>query len=107
MAKYFAELKDEDNTMRCIKLALENAKKVDDSYEGLDNGAYAITDAWDLPQMPKDKRHTSILGTPDFDYPTTTIWIVKDAESWVQRCMKYIAHSRFDFVRGEIEKITK
>lgn len=105
MAKYFAELKDSDNTISCIKSALENAQKVDYFCESLDNGAYGITDAWDLPQMPKDKRHTSILATPDFDYPTTTIWIVKDAESWVQRCMKYISHSRFDFIRDEIEKL--
>ena len=107
MAKHFAELKDEDNTIRCIKSALENAKKTDESYDGLDNGAYAITDAWDLPQMPKEKRHTSILANPDYDYPTTTIWIAKDEENWIQRCMKYISHSRFDFVRDEIEKIAK
>lgn len=107
MAKHFAEVKDADNTIRCIKSALENAQKADDSYEGLDNGAYGTTDVWDLPQMPKEKRHTSILANPDFDYPTTTIWIVKDAESQVQHCLKEFSHTRFAFVRDEIEKMTK
>ncbi len=59
MAKYFAELKDADNAISCIKSALENAQKADSFYEGLNNGVYGITDAYDLPQMPKEKRHTS------------------------------------------------
>lgn len=107
MANHFAALKDADNTIRCIKSALENAKKADSAYEGLENGAYGITDAWDIPQMPKDKRHTSILANPDYDYPTTTVWIAKDAESQVQRCIRDLSHAGFNFIRDEIERITK
>jgi len=107
MANHFAALNDADNTIRCIKSALENAKKVDSYYDGLDNGAYGINDAVDFPQIPKAKKHTSILANPDFDYPTTTIWIVKDSESMVQRCMKDMSHSIFDFIRNEIERIIK
>ena len=107
MAKHFANLKDEDNTVRCLKLALENAKKSDSFYDGMENGAYGITDTWDIPEMPKEKRHTSILANPDFDYPTSTIWVVKDAESQVKQCLKEILHDRFDFVREKIDKIIK
>ena len=104
MAEHYAELKDAANTIRCIKSALENARKIDAYYEGLNNGPYGITDTWDYPQIPKEKRHTSILANPDFDYPTCTIWIDKEGESQVQRCIRDFSHSRFDFIRNEIEK---
>jgi len=105
MAEHYAELKDAANAMRCIELALENAKKVDAYYDGLDNGPYGITDTWDYPQIPKEKRHTSILADPDFDYPTCTIWVNKEGESWVRRCERNISHKRFDFIRSEIESL--
>lgn len=105
MAKHFAELKDTENTVQCIKSALENAQKADDYYEGLDNGAYGTTDKWDLPQLPKEKRHTSILASPDFDYPTTTVWISKDKESLFEQCKRDVSHAKFDFVRNEVNKL--
>ncbi len=107
MAEHYAELKDADNAMHCIESAFENAKIVDEYYEGLDNGPYGITDTWDYPQLPKEKRHTSILANPDLDYPTCTFWIDKDGESQVERCTKEFSHSRFDFVREEIKKRIK
>ena len=105
MAKHYAELKDADHTIRCMKAAFENAEKADRFYDGLNNGAYGITDTWNLPQFPKEKIHTSILFNPDFDYPTTTQWILKDGKSQIQRCIKDSSHSNFDFVKDEIEKI--
>jgi len=107
MAEHYAELKDAANAICCIESAIENARMVDAYYEGLSNGPYGITNTWDYPQIPKEKRHTSILANPDYDYPTCTIWIEKDGESQVQRCMKNFLHARFDFVRDEIGKITK
>ena len=107
MAEHYAELKDGTNAIRCIESALENARKVDEYYEGLENGPYGITDTWDYPQIQKEKRHTSILANPDFDYPTCTIWIDKDGERQVQRCIRDISHTRFDFIRNKIERITK
>ncbi len=104
MAEHYAELKDRANAICCIESALENARKADAYYEGLNNGPYGITDTWDYPQIPKEKRHTSILANPDFDYPTTTIWIDKNGESQIQRCIRDISHARFDFIRSEIEK---
>ncbi|MBQ8409949.1 MAG: hypothetical protein IJY39_13900 [Clostridia bacterium] len=104
MAEHYAELKDANNAIRCFVSALENAKKVDAYYEGLDNGFYGITDIWDYPQIPQEKRHTSILANPDFDYPTCTVCVDKDGESQVQRCIKDFSHSRFDFIKNEIEK---
>ena len=106
MAEHYAELKDETNTIRCIKSALENARKVDAFYDGLDAGPYGISDVWDYPQIPKEKRHTSILSNPDYDYPTCTRWIEKNEESQVQRCIRDFSHSRFDFIRSEIENHT-
>ncbi len=105
MAEHYAELKDADHAIRCIESAFENAKKVDEYYEGLDNGPYGISDTWDYPQIPKEKRHTSILANPDLDYPTCTFWIDQDGESQVQRCERDISHARFDFIRDEIEKL--
>jgi len=107
MANRFAELKDADNTIHCIKLAFENAKKADSYYDDLDNGSYGLTDKWEFPQLPQAKRHTSILANPDFDYPSTTIWISKDIESQVQRCIKEFSHTKFDFIRVKIDEIAK
>ena len=70
-----------------------------------EDGFYGITDKWDYPQIPKEKRHTSILANPDFDYPTCTLCIGKDGESDIQRCTRDFSHSRFDFIRSEIENI--
>ena len=105
MAEHYAELNDGTNAMNCIVSAFESAKEVDAYYEGLNNGSYGITDTWDYPQIPKEKRHTSILANPDFDYPTTTLWIKKDEESQIQRLKKDISHKRFDFIRDEIERL--
>ena len=107
MAEHYAELSDTANALNCIELALEHAKMVDEYSEGLDNSAYGISNVWDYPQLPNEKRHTSILANPDFDYPTTTIWFGKDRESQVQCCSKAFSHKRFDFFRDQIEKITK
>ena len=106
MAEHYAELHDANNAIYCIKLALESAKQVDEYYEGLNNGPYGISETWDYPQMPKEKRQTSILVNPDFEYPTTTVWIDKSGESEVQRLKRDLLHTRFDFIRDEIEKIT-
>ncbi len=105
MAEHYADLKDETNTLRCIVSALENAGTVDTYYEGLQNGPYGISDAWDYPQMPKEKRHTSILADPNYDYPTTTVWINTDSETLVQHHLKIFSGARFDFIRDEVEKI--
>ena len=104
MAEHYAELKDATNAIRCIESALENARKEDAYYEGLNNGLYGISDTWDYPQIPMEKRHTSILANPALDYPTLTICVDKDSESRVQRCIKDLSHPRFDFIRNEIDK---
>ncbi len=105
MAEHYAELKDAANALYCIDQALKTAKQVDAYDAGLENGPYGITDTWDYPQLPKEKRHTSILADPDLDYPTCTIWIDQDGESQVQRCIKDISHARFAFIRDEIIKL--
>lgn len=108
MAEHYAELKDATNAIRCIESTLENAKEVDEYYKGLDSRAYGISDVWeDYPKLPNEKRHTSILANPDFDYPTTTLWFGENEKSQVECYLKDISHSRFDFIRDEIEKITK
>ena len=107
MAEHYAELSDAANALHCIELALEYAKKADEYYEGLDNNAYGISNVWDYPQLPKEKRHTSIFANPDFDYPTTTIWFGKDRESQVQYCLRDFFHKRFDFIRDQIERIAE
>jgi len=104
MAEHYAELKDATSAIRSIESALENARKEDAYYEGLNNGFYGITDIWDYPQIPMEKRHTSILANPDLDYPTLTICVDKNSESRVQYCTKVLAHPRFDFIRSEIDK---
>jgi transcriptional regulator with XRE-family HTH domain len=105
MAEYYADLKDADQTLRCVKLALKYAKQVDAYYADLPRGSYGISDVGDAPQLPMSKRHTSLLANPVFDYPTCTFWIDNDEEMQVQHCMKAFFHTRFDFIRSEIEKL--
>ena len=105
MAEHYAELKDGINAMRCVESALKKASKVDEYYDGLNNGPYGISDKWDYPQIPKEKRHTSILADPDLDYPTCTVWIDKNGESARQRLEREVSHTRFDFIRAEIKEL--
>ena len=85
--------------------ALENARKVDDYLKGMDCNSFGVTDVWDQPTLPKEKRHTSILANPDYDYPTTTIWRGRNRDSQVQCCIQDFSHERFDFIRDEIQEI--
>ena len=105
MAEHYAELNDATNTLRCIELALKNAKEMDAYYKGLESRAYGISDVWDYPQLPKEKRHTSILANPDFDYPTATLWMNKGEESEVDCLLRDLSHERFDFVRDKIHAL--
>lgn len=105
MAEHFAELMDKENTLSCVKSAIDHAKKTDEYYNGLETGPYGISDVWDYPQIPKEKRHTSILADPGYDYPTTTIWIDKTTESNVFGITSCFSHSRFDFVRSQVNEL--
>ena len=105
MAEHYAEMGDADRTLRCVGTAVNFAKKTDEYYVGLENGSYGISDVWDYPQLPKEKRHTSILASPEFDYPTCTFWFSFDGESHIDRLKKDFSHERFDFVREGIIKL--
>ena len=105
MAEHYAELNDGQSALRCVQLALENARKVDDYLKGMDCNSFGVTDVWDQPTLPKEKRHTSILANPDYDYPTTTIWRGRNRDSQVQCCIQDFSHERFDFIRDEIQEI--
>ena len=105
MAEHYAEMHDSENTIRCADLAVYHARKTDDYAVGLENGSYGISDVWDYPQLPKDKRHTSILASPEYDYPTTTFWFSLDGETHTDRVKKDFSHERFDFVRDELTKL--
>ena len=105
MAEHYAEVHDSENTIRCADLAVYHARKTDDYAVGLENGSYGISDVWDYPQLPKDKRHTSILASPEYDYPTTTFWFSLDGETHTDRVKKDFSHERFDFVRDELTKL--
>ena len=103
MAEIYADMKDSANTIRCLESAIEFAKKDDEYYDGVDSGFYGISDAFDHPQLPKEKRHTSILAAPELDYPTTTTYINKrDGETQTDLLKKAFSHSRFDFVRDKV-----
>lgn len=105
MADHYADMGNAGQTLRCAKAAVEFAKKTDEYTVGLMNGPYGISDVWDYPQLPQEKRHTSILVSPEFDYPTCTFWIVTDDESNMERVRKDFSHERFNFVRNEITKL--
>ena len=105
MAEHYAELNDGQSALRCVQFALENAQKVDDYLQGMDSNSYGVTDVWDQPTLPKEKRHTSILANPDYDYPTTTMWRGRNRDSQVQCCIQDFSHERFDFIRDEIKEI--
>lgn len=105
LAEHYAELHDSENTIRCAELAVYHARKADEYAVGLENGSYGISDVWDYPQLPPDKRHTSILASPEFDYPTCTFWFSFDGETHTDRVEKDLAHERFDFVRDELAKL--
>lgn len=106
MAEQYAKLKDAPNTLACIKSALQYAKETDAYYEGLETGCYSISDVWEYPQLPKEKRHTSILANPDYDYPTTTISMDVDEENHqLKQLMSDLDHPEFDFIREEIQKL--
>lgn len=107
MAEHYADMGDAENTLRCVGEALKHAKETDEYYSGLENGAYAISDVWDYPQLPTEKRHTSILAAPEFDYPTTTFWIAVDAESLFDCMKRDFSQKRFDFVREAVTELTK
>lgn len=105
MAEHYADMGDVESTLRCVDAAVHYAKKTDEYAVGLENGPYAISDAWDYPQLPKEKRHTSILASPEFDYPTCTFWFSFDGETYMERVKKDFSHKRFDFVKDEIKKL--
>lgn len=102
MAEHYADMGDHTNTLRCIDAAICYAEKTDEYSVGLENGYYGISDVWDHPQLPKEKRHTSILSTPEYDYPTCTIWISTEGETHVDRLKRDFSHERFDFIRSKI-----
>lgn len=105
MAEHYAEMNDSENTIRCADLAVYHARKADEYAVGLGNGSYGISDVWDYPQLPPEKRHTSILASPEFDYPTCTFWFSFDGETHTDRVKKDFSHERFDFARDEITKL--
>lgn len=105
MAEHFAEMGNAESTLRCANAAVHYAKKTDEYAIGLENGSYGISDVWDYSQLPKDKRHTSILASPEYDYPTTTFWFSFDEETHTDRVKKVFSHERFDFVRDELTKL--
>lgn len=105
MAEHYADMGDSVNTLRCAKAAIKYAEHTDEFSEGLENGFYGISDVWDHPQLPKEKRHTSLLASPDYDYPTTTFWISTDGETHVARIKNDLSHKRFDFVREQLSKM--
>ncbi|MBQ8186790.1 MAG: helix-turn-helix domain-containing protein [Clostridia bacterium] len=105
MAEHYAELRDAENALRCIHSAAEHARAMDDYADGL-SGPYGFTDVWDYPQFPAEKRHTSILATPDLGYPTATLWCGTDEEeSSSDQLRRDLTHPRFDFIRDEIAEI--
>lgn len=105
MAEHYSEMYDAVNTLRCADTALHYAKMADDYSVGLENGPYGISDVWDYPQLPPEKRHTSILASPEFDYPTCTFCFSFDGETHTDRVKKDFSHERFDFVRDELTKL--
>lgn len=103
MAEHYADLGDRKNALRCIRSAADHARDMDEYANGL-SGPYGFTDVWDYPQFPMEKRHTSILASPDLDYPTATLWCgTNEEESCTDQLRRDLSHSRFDFIRGEIE----
>lgn len=104
MAEHYADMGDSVNTLRCAKAAIKYAEQTDEFEEGLENGFYGISNVWDHPQLPKAKRHTSLLASPDYDYPTTTFWISTDGETHVARIKNDLSHKRFDFIREQLSK---
>jgi len=106
MAEHFADMGDSENALRCAGAAVKAAKKVDEYYAGLGNGFYAMNDVHEgIGLLPKEKRHTSILASPEFDWPTTTSCVAMDEESTTERIKCRLSHERFDFVRDEIGKM--
>ncbi len=105
MAEHYADMGDAANTLRCVDAAIKYAKQTDEYPVGLENGFYGISDAWGYPQLPKEKRHTSVLASPEYDYPTTTISISTDGESHIEHLRRELSHKRFDFVRDDLNKL--
>ena len=105
MAEHYADMEDRENTLRCAELAVEYSKQADQYPKGLKNGLYGISDVWGYPQLPKEKRHTSLLASPEFDYPTTTFCISTEGESHVEHLMRDFSHRKFDFVRDQLSKL--
>lgn len=105
MAEHYADMGDGENALRCIQSAAEHARAMDDYTDGL-RGPYGFTDVWDYPKFPEEKRHTSILATPELDYPTATLWCGSDeGESYAERLKRDAAHARFDLMREKIETV--
>lgn len=105
LAEHYADMGEAENTLRCVCGALKHARETAEYYSGLESGAYGISDVWDLPQLPAEKRHTSVLASPEFDYPTTTLWISVDAEPLFDCIKRDFYQERFDFVRDAITEL--
>lgn len=106
LAEHYAELNDRKKTLEHLSRAAAFARMMDDYPRGLQSGPYGYTDVWGYPLLPAEKRHTSLLGDPALDYPTTTVWQNNDeSESYTDKLKKEISHSRFDFIRSEMDAI--
>ena len=56
----------------------------------------------DRPELPLEKRHSSILAKPELDYPTATLWFDSEDCNDCTEVEKAFAEKRFDFVREKI-----
>jgi len=106
MAEHYADLGDSINAVNCLKAAATHAKEADAYMKGVSNGPYSISDVGDYPQLPAKFRHTSLLASPEFGYPTTTFWAGREEKDFYSdRFKQDISHQRFDFIRDKIADI--
>ncbi len=106
IAEHYADMGEGEKSVRYLKSAAEYARAMDEYLSGL-KGGYCYTDEQNLPKLPMEKRHTSLLASPEFDYPTCVNWYRPDAEeSYVERLKKDLSHPRFDFIRGELDGLS-
>ncbi len=103
MAEHYADLGDGVSAVKCLKSAAVHAKEADAYMKGVSNGPYGISDVGDYPPLPIEFRHTSILASPEFGYPTATWWVGREEKDFYSdRFREDISHQRFDFIRDEI-----
>ena len=108
LAERYADLGDEENTLRALRQAMDCAEAADAVWGGLAPGSYGVTDVWGYPIMPEKNCHTSILARYSLDYPTTTLFISKEETegcSNVEHVRSTAGQARFDFIRGRLNEM--